>query len=1158
MTSLFAPAPGGLLRHAQRLGFWFAAFACVIAFAAESAKRRFRIEAGEAATTLRQFATQAAEQVVYPADAVRGVTTRAVRGDFTPLEALGQMIAGTTLVVVKDETTGALSVRKDGVAEKNAESRPASDRAAATGTTSGTAAAPRSVPAGTGAVEGRVKNAVTGAYLNNARVSVPGTTLLAFTDESGTYRLAGVAAGAVTLEVFYTGLDPQAAAVTVAAGQSVERNVDLTSVARYGDDAKVVKLDSYKVASTRETDIEAIAINEQRFAPNIKNVISTETLGDPLGGSMGDFLRFLPGVSAAYGALETEGVLIRGFPSNYSVVALDGVQLAGANLSGERDFTPSRIGVNSVSRVEVTKVPLPSTPADTMSGSINLVSKSAFERSRAELKFRAGLSSNEQSFAFKKTPAPSNKRTYKVYPDLSFDYTLPIGKRLGLVVTGLHSTSSFQTDTWYTDYLANGTATGATPANPYMQRTRNVDVYRSYERNSLSARVDWRPSTHGVLSVGGMVTRYNQENPNSQFNPTVGSTGTSTVAGGTALSYTPDRVVGATGRGSVPMAFSFLTSGGLSKSANVRYRLDDGTWRIQSAFSTSNSFVTRRDIDEGFFNALGVGLRVPVRVTLSDIRGGKVGDFQVFDNANQPVDAFDINNYNLTTATNQPKTDIRSTIAAGDLDVRRQLRWFSFPLAVQVGGLHRIQTNDDRRLNGRAYNYNGLNGSLSAAPYLSDVFYGSTKLASFPDKPYVPWVSPHKVYAAFKANPALFTQTVAQQRTTASNNILNSKHIEEKVTAGYFQTEARFLNNRLNVVTGVRYEGTTDEGIGPLQDPNAVFVRTATGAFARTPAGARIRKPEAGAAGSVEEVALIYKERASRAERSYHGYYPSLHLTFNATERLMVRAAYAKTYGRPNFSNIIPNTTVSQDDDLNQDPEKTLGRINVSNIGLKPWTADNYDVSVEYYTDHGGVVSGGVFLKEVKDFFGAYVKDATAADLATLGLDPRYLGWRVTTQFNSGSARVRGAEINLRHSLVPFGTWGRQIIVFANATKLKLDGHDLADFTGFLPESVNWGFTIAKGRATLITKWNYRGEQKAVSYPDMGPDAFRFPQPRTQLDISLDYQVGKRASLYFNLRNATNEVQNEFAYGSQTPGYAREFYHANFGRVFTLGVKGAF
>ena len=65
-------------------------------------------------------------------------------------------------------------------------------------------------------------------------------------------------------------------------------------------------------------------------------------------------------------------------------------------------------------------------------------------------------------------------------------------------------------------------------------------------------------------------------------------------------------------------------------------------------------------------------------------------------------------------------------------------------------------------------------------------------------------------------------------------------------------------------------------------------------------------------------------------------------------------------------------------------------------------------------------------------------------------------------------------------------------------------------------------------------------------------------KPRMQLDVSLDFKLSKRLSLYANVRNLTNEIQKEDAYGSETPHYAREFYHGKFGRPFTLGVKGSF
>src|SRR5688572_1533952 len=118
----------------------------------------------------------------------------------------------------------------------------------------------------TGTVFGRVQNIVTGNYLNKARVAVKGTELVAYTDEFGSYRLVDVPAGAATLEVFYTDLDVQQVAVTVSPGATIEKNIELTSTARYGANTDVVKLDSFRVTSDKETDAQAIAINEQRFA----------------------------------------------------------------------------------------------------------------------------------------------------------------------------------------------------------------------------------------------------------------------------------------------------------------------------------------------------------------------------------------------------------------------------------------------------------------------------------------------------------------------------------------------------------------------------------------------------------------------------------------------------------------------------------------------------------------------------------------------------------------------------------------------------------------------------------------------------------------------------------------------------------------------------
>ncbi|MFM9082070.1 MAG: carboxypeptidase regulatory-like domain-containing protein, partial [Opitutaceae bacterium] len=73
----------------------------------------------------------------------------------------------------------------------------------------------------TGAIEGRVLNPRTGEYVEGARLTVTGTTLEAFTDSGGAYRLPAVPAGSAQVTVFYTGATPQTARVDVAAGRTV-------------------------------------------------------------------------------------------------------------------------------------------------------------------------------------------------------------------------------------------------------------------------------------------------------------------------------------------------------------------------------------------------------------------------------------------------------------------------------------------------------------------------------------------------------------------------------------------------------------------------------------------------------------------------------------------------------------------------------------------------------------------------------------------------------------------------------------------------------------------------------------------------------------------------------------------------------------------------
>lgn len=81
---------------------------------AEPTKKTYSIPAGAAPATLAAFTEQSGEQIVYPAEVIRGVRTSAVQGELTARAALEQLVAGTDLVVVQDASTGALGLRRAG------------------------------------------------------------------------------------------------------------------------------------------------------------------------------------------------------------------------------------------------------------------------------------------------------------------------------------------------------------------------------------------------------------------------------------------------------------------------------------------------------------------------------------------------------------------------------------------------------------------------------------------------------------------------------------------------------------------------------------------------------------------------------------------------------------------------------------------------------------------------------------------------------------------------------------------------------------------------------------------------------------------------------------------------------------------------------------
>lgn len=104
--------------------------AASVLFAAEPV-RSFDLPADAAEKSLKRFSEQSGVQVLFPTKLARGVTTRPVKGEMTPRQALERMLANSGLTVIQNDQTGAYAIRREeGTETKNGESRPSPGRAA--------------------------------------------------------------------------------------------------------------------------------------------------------------------------------------------------------------------------------------------------------------------------------------------------------------------------------------------------------------------------------------------------------------------------------------------------------------------------------------------------------------------------------------------------------------------------------------------------------------------------------------------------------------------------------------------------------------------------------------------------------------------------------------------------------------------------------------------------------------------------------------------------------------------------------------------------------------------------------------------------------------------------------------------------------------------
>ena len=986
-----------------------------------------------------------------------------------------------------------------------------------------------------GEIVGRVLNPVTGDYLMNVRVSVPGTTLMTLTDSTGAYALAGVPVGTVTLRVNVPGLDEEERTVVVGAGAPAQADFSLSSRTRHGAKDEVVKMDEFQVAATREMDATILAVNEQRYAGNVKAVIAADAFGDVSEGNLGEFIKLMPGVAILYAAGDASQISLRGFAGTQTPITVDGnaIPSAASSATGaSRGILLEQISMSNVARVEVVKTPIPSMSADFLGGAVNLIGKSSFERSKPQLTVRGTLQFTSDDYTWNETPGPGTPKTRKLRPGYEVSLVYPVTKNFGFTLSSLMSDQFGRllspVATW--QFTA---AQGATETAPYRQTVNPRNDPRQTQRESYAASVDWRPIDS--LTLGFSFRRGSYDLFTAPDRMTL-STGNNPTA------YGPDYTQGRSGAATGAHAQIWTGKAGATDQYAFTSKYRKGPWKVDLSASLGDSDLDYPNIQRGFFRSAVTRLTTPGTLRLEGLHETDAPRIIELRNASTGalMDWKNLSNYTLVNvgADNRNATD---EIRQGKLNVRRAIWLGQTPLAVQVGGSYNKRTLDRIQWTPN-WNFLGADGRAgtaddTAGPFADPVNFGQSSKFNTPRD--IQWVDLRALWGLYLAHPEYFSLVEPAAYITSATS---SERIAETITAGYIQGEFKLLESRLAFVGGLRFERTENLGAGLLRDRNAIYQRDAAGNLLRNAAG----QPILITTDALAQAKLSYQPRGLAVSRTYDGYYPSANLTYKVTGNLQLRLSYAQTLGRPEFSNIIPNV------DINEDTETVTAR----NPALKPWTAKNYEVSAEYYFKNG-VISAGVFRKDLTDAFYSANSILDRTLLAQYGLDAAYEGWTLVGRTNSSDVtRVHGIELSFQQQLTFLPAWAQGLSAFANATLLDVAGSSRIGLS-LQDRTFNWGVSYSRKRLGLGLKWNYIGEDVS-SLTSIGPGGLSVTKPILYLDLNSEYRLSARFSLFFNARNLTNTLIKAFRYTPLTPAYSHAYSFSNGGVKMSAGIKAVY
>lgn len=352
---------------------------------------------------------------------------------------------------------------------------------------------------------------------------------------------------------------------------------------------------------------------------------------------------------------------------------------------------------------------------------------------------------------------------------------------------------------------------------------------------------------------------------------------------------------------------------------------------------------------------------------------------------------------------------------------------------------------------------------------------------------------------------------VLNESASLGNEIEHDVGIKEAVSAAYAMANLQF--GKFQLTPGLRFEHTRERVSGFRLDDGDIVV------------------PVTGS-------------------NSYNDLLPSIIARLDPTDKIVLRAAYTRSLGRPEYADLSPRGELQFEE--SSIPGQFEGQLSSGNPDLKPYRSDNFDLSAEYYFARGGLIAIAAFAKRIAN----PIFSQTIARTGVTFDGRLFERLEATSPFNADRGNIVGIEASYQQqfTFLPglLAGFGIQLTGTLVDSRLRLpDGRKVS-----FPAQSNYLYGAElfyqRGRFEASIAYHNTGH----SLLEVGGEPFedQYNDDLRRLDAKASFAVTPFANLFFEAQNLTDEPTRQYQGGRHDWVTQNERY----GRTFYAGVSAKF